>query len=265
MGSLRDLLNKQKQGATNANTGGKVIQPAAVQKTGAQISQTVQQENHTTAGVSGSNQTATAENSNQAGSAVQQSGSAVVEQGLTMPEGLSLMQQVKWKKANAQKAPQTAKVEAKQEATRAEIPAGGNGVQNIKLEPVPAQPAGNVLNSSASASQTADAQKQNDGQVDTTALRANLEYLANNIEQQELVGQVVRTIATQLKQSPELTPFVSNSDMNLIVRGARFAYNIAARKKTEVKEAKGKAKGNADELNAMFKAAGFDGLKLNLK
>lgn len=106
---------------------------------------------------------------------------------------------------------------------------------------------------------------QPNGKIDTTELRRNLEYLANHIEQKELVGQIVRTIAVQLKQSPELTPYMSDADVDLVVRGLRRAYAIVARKKSEARDAKtNRGKVDAD-LAQQFKDAGLDGLNLGLK
>lgn len=105
-----------------------------------------------------------------------------------------------------------------------------------------------------------DAEKKNDGTADVESLRRNLDYLANNIEQKELVGQVVRTIATQLKNAPELVPFMRDQDVDLVVKGLRRAFNVAARKKTETKEKKTKATGMEVDLMQSFKDAGFGGL-----
>jgi hypothetical protein len=95
------------------------------------------------------------------------------------------------------------------------------------------------------------------GTADIETLRRNLAYLANNIDQVELVGQVVRTIAVQLKNSPELTPYMKNEDVDLVVRGLRRAYNIAARKRVENKEKKSKKDELTDELSQAFAAAGL--------
>lgn len=100
--------------------------------------------------------------------------------------------------------------------------------------------------------------------IDTAALRANLKYLADNIEQKELVGQIVRTIAVQLKQNPELTPLMTDGDVDLMVRGLRRSFAIVARKKSEDREKKaGKDKGT-NELMAAFRDAGLGDLGLKL-
>jgi hypothetical protein len=115
-----------------------------------------------------------------------------------------------------------------------------------------------------SASQSADAQKINDGIIGLEELRHNLTYLANNIEQKELVGQIVRTIAQQLANSPELTPYMTNADVNLMVRGLRRGYQIAARKKAEQKEARASKTKDTSELAQAFKDAGLGDLGLKL-
>jgi hypothetical protein len=109
-----------------------------------------------------------------------------------------------------------------------------------------------------SASQSADALKQNDGSANIEELKSNLKYLAENIENRELVAQVVRTIALQLKNNRELTPHMANSDVNLMVRGLKAAYATAAFKKQEKSEKRTKTQKGADELSAMFKDAGID-------
>jgi hypothetical protein len=108
-------------------------------------------------------------------------------------------------------------------------------------------------------------EKKNDGVVDTIELKRNLEYLANNIEQKELVGQIVRTIALQLKQSPELTPYMTDANVDLVVRGLRRSYSIVARKKSEAAEKRKSGSKNNDELTAMFRDAGLADLDLGLK
>jgi len=88
--------------------------------------------------------------------------------------------------------------------------------------------------------------------VEMEKLRGNLDYLAANIEQKELVGQVVRTIAIQLKESPELEAHMNDGDFNLIIRGLRRAFNVAARNKSEKKEFKRKADKEVDELSGLL-------------
>lgn len=99
--------------------------------------------------------------------------------------------------------------------------------------------------------------KTNDGTVDVESLRKNLEYLALNIEQKELVGNVVRTIAMQLRSQPELIPYMKEADVDLVVRGLRRSYNVAVRVKTEKAEKKGKSTALDVELAGVMKDIGF--------
>lgn len=280
MASLRDLLEKQKAEraaiAAKGNTNGQVVvgqivQPQTVQKT---IPKEDEQKTQNVASGNASDATAPIAASTP-GAITAGNAGTVVEQGL-MPEGLSAIQQLKWKKQHGQ----INKPISGNAGTKPQQSINAASVENnVSREPGPqavqAQPASNAVAVAqekinapapvASLSQTTDAQKTNDGSIDTTALRTNLDYLANNIENKELVGQVVRTIAVQLKNSPELGPYMSHADMNLIVRGARAAFATQARKKSAAKDEKEKKKGQSDDVMAMFKAAGLDGLQLKLK
>jgi len=73
-------------------------------------------------------------------------------------------------------------------------------------------------------------------------LRTALTYLAEHIEHKELVGQVVRRIAQMLIVNPQFSTQMpmERKDFNLLVRGLRRSYNVAARKKTEKGEEKAK-------------------------
>lgn len=94
--------------------------------------------------------------------------------------------------------------------------------------------------------------------ADLAKLRENLKFLAENIEQKELVGQVVRTIAVQMKSNPAIFEGLVDSDFDLVVRGLRRAYMIAARNKTD-KRTKAAAKtSEIDEIATMFKDAGIN-------
>lgn len=104
-----------------------------------------------------------------------------------------------------------------------------------------------------------DVGKTNDGVVDTESLRRNLEYLANNIDQKELVKDIVRTIAVQIKENPGLMAHMAHADMDLMVRGLRRSYAIVARKKSEVRENKSAKSAVENELAAAFKDAGLGG------
>lgn len=96
-----------------------------------------------------------------------------------------------------------------------------------------------------------------DGITDVDTLRRNLEYLANNIEQVELVGQIVRTIAVQLRQNPALSSYMKDEDVNLVVRGLRRSYNIAMRRRVEKVEKKSNKSALDNELADAFKNLGI--------
>lgn len=93
--------------------------------------------------------------------------------------------------------------------------------------------------------------------ADIAQLRANLDYLAANIDQRELVGQVVRTIAVQLKSNPVLGEGMVDADFDLLIRGLRKCYIVAARNKSEKRVAKAAKSADADEIGDMMKDLGI--------
>lgn len=168
-----------------------------------------------------------------------------------MPTGLSIMAQMKWKKEHA----------AQQSNTNSQSNPPANNVE-LMDEKKNVQDISPTKGSELSASQAADQAKTNDGVANIEELKRNLAYLANHIENKDLVGGVIRTIGQQLKNSPELTPMMTNADVNLVVRGFRMAYQIAAMKKQEkVDNRKAKSKDD-DALGAFLRDAGLD-LKLS--
>ena len=88
-------------------------------------------------------------------------------------------------------------------------------------------------------------------------LKQNLDFLANNIEQKDLVGQVVRTIGQQLAANPQFDTLLKKADFNLIVRGFRRAYNVAARKKVEGGEKRNSKDKDKEALEAMLRESGI--------
>lgn len=259
--SLRDLLNKQKAEKERANGTSQSVLQSGPKETAVEEKKTVGVEG-------GENSQALSEKGNGTEGGIQaqsskgkDGGNSVVEQG--PPDGLKGLALIRWKRehGNEKQVSKSNEVNGKNAQTL------GNKTTETRIN------SGDRLGASEnekvreekSASQSADAEKTNDGVIGLEELRHNLAYLANNIEQKELVAQVVRTIAMQLANSPELTPYMTNADVNLMVRGLRRAYTIAARKKAEVKEAKAaKNKGNA-ELEQMFRDAGLGDLNLGLK
>lgn len=167
-----------------------------------------------------------------------------------MPPGLTMMQQMKWKKEHAVKA--EAKVPANQP---------GNSQDQTVSERPSSEPIRSESNSQ-SASRAADDQKTNDGSADVAELKSNLKYLADNIENRELVAQVVRTIAMQVAQHPEIAKHMLRGEVNLMVRGLRSAYQVAAMSKQARAETKKKGDKQVDELAQMFKDMGVN-MKFN--
>lgn len=237
--SLRDLINKSKQEKANANISSQTVQPQAEQKAA--------QETKSTIGTVATQVI----NTNTAGN-IQP---AVVEQG--PPKGLTGLALIRWKKENAAKLSKFATNTGPDSA--AKIPDGA-GPLRVASEEKPAGVSPNTGNSppsTQSASGLADSQKTNSGTADITALKTHLTFLENNIGQKEIVAQVVRTIAIQLQNSPELVKGMSNAEVDTVVRGLRSAYNIAARKKSENKEAKQKKGADTSALHAAFNDAGL--------
>lgn len=172
---------------------------------------------------------------------VSEQGPVVVEE--TMPEGLSLLQKRKWIAEHARGIPKTS------ENTDLHKP--------VLLEETSSQvPIATSETKITSASQSADAQKTNDGQVNVVELKSNLKYLADNIENPELVKDVVRTIAMQIAQRPELAKHMLRGEVNLMVRGLRQSYNQAAMKKQEKSVGKKKVDKDVSELEDMMKGMG---------
>lgn len=246
MPTIRDLLNKQKEKA-NGVSGQQVIQPKAVEK--APVAQETKP-----AEIPREVKTAFAETVIDALAGNPNGPAPMVEQ--RPPKGLTGLALIRWKKEHVNlKTNETVHV-AKTEPTMPRTQ--DNGTSNSRNETPSEQ-----INSN-SASQTADAQKTNAGVADLEELRKHLAYLANSIDQKELVAQIVRTIGAQLLASPELTPQMTHAEVDLIVRGLRRGYSIAARKKSEAKEAKQVKNKDFGELGAAFAAAGLN-LNLNLK
>jgi len=229
MASLRELLDQQRKAKANAEAAKPVLQ-SGPEKTTQQTAQTSAQNSGTSAeirkpsvldrlkakpvtgGLSEPVSSTVAGTGPTTGQSVSNIGASdtggkteieptkMVEQSrpLTIAEKLKARMQ-----ANASKNSDAGTLPAVDATVASGIPKETKAVQeNIQGSSVPAIP--NEI-SSGSASQTADAQKTNDGLANISELKHNLAYLANNIDSKELVGQVVRTIATQLQKTPELT------------------------------------------------------------
>lgn len=234
MSKLRDLIEASKRSKDNGVSSGQIVQPKTVAETPRPPSQIREVPNEVKADFARA-------------VIVALTNDPVVEQG--PPAGLTGLALIRWKKEHAQSS-QKIETQKNSNANRAELPK--NGTIGSLVE----HGHGNTDNKSAS--QTADTQKTNDGTADIEALKGHLIFLANNIEQKDLVAQVVRTIAVQLQNSPELVGQMSNADVDLVVRGLRRSYAVAARKKQENKEAKIKKGTDTSELHKIFADAGLD-------
>ena len=163
-----------------------------------------------------------------------------------MPPGLTLMQQMKWKRENA--------------IVKVDAPANNPNPQNSVGQEKQISPPSNTPVSqpvqTVSASQSADALKQNDGTANVEELKNNLKYLSDNIENRDLVKNIVQTIALQIAQRPELRKHMLRGDVNLMVRGLRQAYQVAAMNKQQKAETKKKGDKDVDALAAAFKEMG---------
>jgi len=88
-------------------------------------------------------------------------------------------------------------------------------------------------------------------------LKKNIAFLSANIEQKELVGQVVRTILVQLRRNPQFSTHMVDTDFDVITRGFRRSAVIAARKKTEKREATAAKKKDKSEFSDFMETSNF--------
>ena len=86
-------------------------------------------------------------------------------------------------------------------------------------------------------------------------LRQNLAFLAANIENKDLVKQAVRTVAGMLAANPQFSTQMpmQRSDFNLLVKGVRRSYEMAARKKAQRQETRQKSEADQDEVMRLLK------------
>lgn len=262
MSKLREMIEANKRKAEqNAQP---VLQPQAVQK-----------ENNVKEGISGATHEPAG---NSAGSVNQNSQPAGTSDNSVLgkegpgtagetspPAGLTGLALIRWKKEHGNKAPQTA---PQSNAGPAQNISGQPDKVSASNTPQSQGPSPNTAGGPSvekSASGTADSQKSNNGTADLDALRGHLSFLAANITQKELVAQVVRTIAVQLQKTPELVGKMSEADVDLVVRGLRYAYSIAARKKAEIKETKSKNKADTSDLHKAFADNGLADAFASLK
>jgi hypothetical protein len=93
---------------------------------------------------------------------------------------------------------------------------------------------------------------------ETENLRRNLAFLAANLDEEKVIGQVLRSTVKQIQEHPELNAVMVDSDFDLIVAAARRSMKFAVRKKEDRADGRGKKKAQADELAAFLKDQGIE-------
>ena len=93
---------------------------------------------------------------------------------------------------------------------------------------------------------------------ETENLRRNLAFLAANLDEKEIIGQVLRTTVRQIQQHPELNAIMIDSDFDLIVQAARRSMKFTARKKEDKADVKATKKSKKDELDSWLKDQGIE-------
>lgn len=95
-------------------------------------------------------------------------------------------------------------------------------------------------------------------EAETDTLRKNLAFLAANMEEKEVLGQVLRTTVRQIQQHPELSAIMIDNDYDLIVAAARRTTKYVQRKKEEGTEKRGKKAQEKEELDRWLKDQGIE-------
>lgn len=93
---------------------------------------------------------------------------------------------------------------------------------------------------------------------ETATLRQNLAFLAANLDEAPILGQVLRTTVKQIQDHPELNAVLVDADFDLIVAAARRSMKYAVRKKEDKSDAKTKKQSQKAELEAWLKDSGID-------
>lgn len=93
---------------------------------------------------------------------------------------------------------------------------------------------------------------------ETENLRRNLAFLAANLDEKEVIGQVLRTTVRQIQQHPELNAIMIDSDFDLIVAAARRSMKFTARKKEDKADAKATKQSKKQELDQWLKDQGIE-------
>lgn len=92
---------------------------------------------------------------------------------------------------------------------------------------------------------------------ETENLRRNLAFLAANLDEKEVIGQVLRTTVRQIQQHPELNAIMIDSDFDLIVQAARRSMKFTARKKEDKANVKATKASKKQELDDWLKDQGI--------
>lgn len=93
---------------------------------------------------------------------------------------------------------------------------------------------------------------------ETENLRRNLAFLAANLDEKEVIGQVLRTTVRQIQQHPELNAIMIDSDFDLIVQAARRSMKFTARKKEDKANVKATKASKKQELDDWLKDQGIE-------
>lgn len=128
--------------------------------------------------------------------------------------------------------------------------------------PVPETPVQRTTGASEAANGTATASASLPGPAltddETENLRRNLAFLAANLDEKEVIGQVLRTTVRQIQQHPELNAIMIDSDFDLIVQAARRSMKFTARKKEDKANVKASKADKKAELDKWLKDSGID-------
>lgn len=135
------------------------------------------------------------------------------------------------------------------QAPSAPTPVGAETVAPVVQKSVATAHPISTSNGTASPSFTVD---------ETETLKKNLAFLAANLDEPQIVGQILRTTVRQIQAAPELSAIMIDSDFDLIVLGARKAGRYVQRKKEEKSDARTKKQSQKAELEAFLKDSGID-------
>lgn len=93
-------------------------------------------------------------------------------------------------------------------------------------------------------------------QEQVESFKANLEVLAETVDDREMVGMALKSLVSSLRENPIFAEILHPEDFGLMVRALRNSYGVAITKKTEKKETKSKKA--AEVALAVEELAGLD-------